>query len=554
MAGQRVMSLYGELGLNASSFNKGLSKAEGNFKSAGSSMESDAKKAAGGIEDTFEGMAKDVGSSFDLMGSVATGMFTGMTTTMLDLATGMVTGIVSTITGAATAPLSLADDYNTAMSMMETKTGTFGEELETLTGIARGVWKDGFGENITEAADVISMIHTRTSRFTNMFEDEMSRMAEGVFGLSDAWDLDYKESVDAAAVLMEQFGLSGDEAMGFITEGLQRGLNSSGDFLDSIREYSNQFAAGDLSASQFFSAMETGIAGGVMGTDKVSDAIKEMNILFLEGNQGMKDGMSALGLSYDSVFAQVQSGSMSQAEALQMIIDRMSGLDEVNQKVIAAQVFGTMGEDLVGILPNLDLMASGYDEWGNSMDGLNAQYSTLGAIWTDVSRDFLDALIPIGEAFRVALIDQMPLLEQFFAWFAETATPVLTEFAIQAAASLGSLFTWLMENGMPILDQLFNGFFGEEGSEGVGSFVTTAIGFLGGLWTAFTTGFGMIQIAWTWWDTIAKPVVNNWVDWATTKFDEISKWWDEEFWPSMQDTWKWWNEEAAPQVKNLLER
>lgn len=92
--------------------------------------------------------------------------------------------------------------------------------------------------------------------------------------------------LNSAAALQKKFGLSSQEALDFIVTGFQKGLNNSDDFLDSIGEYANLFAEGNVTADQIFSLMETGISGGVLGTDKMADdlmTLREADILTSNG-------------------------------------------------------------------------------------------------------------------------------------------------------------------------------------------------------------------------------------------------------------------------------
>ena len=53
-----------------------------------------------------------------------------------------------------------------------------------------------------------------------------------------------------------------------------------------------------FSADEFFSIMETGSAGGVLGTDKIADSVKEMGIRLNENAKGVSEAFTAMGLDF----------------------------------------------------------------------------------------------------------------------------------------------------------------------------------------------------------------------------------------------------------------
>lgn len=57
------------------------------------------------------------------------------------------------------------------------------------------------------------------------------------------FDYDVSESARAASALMKNFGIDAEEAYGLIAVGAQNGADKNGDLLDTLNEYSPQFAA-----------------------------------------------------------------------------------------------------------------------------------------------------------------------------------------------------------------------------------------------------------------------------------------------------------------------
>lgn len=76
----------------------------------------------------------------------------------------------------------------------------------------------------------------------------------------------------------------------------QYGLDFSDEMLDSLNEYSVQFAKLGMSADDMFKIMEVGAQTGAFNLDKVGDAIKEMSIRVVDGSDTTAAGFKAVGL------------------------------------------------------------------------------------------------------------------------------------------------------------------------------------------------------------------------------------------------------------------
>ncbi|WP_240523772.1 phage tail tape measure protein, partial [Bacillus cereus] len=67
--------------------------------------------------------------------------------------------------------------------------------------------------------------------------NEIQGVTEGVLALSKTFDMDLGETTRGANQLMKQYGMTGKEALDFITVGMQGGLDVSNEFLDNLAEY-----------------------------------------------------------------------------------------------------------------------------------------------------------------------------------------------------------------------------------------------------------------------------------------------------------------------------
>ena len=101
-----------------------------------------------------------------------------------------------------------------------------------------------------------------------------------------------------------------DNGSDLYVSGMQRGLNNSGDFADTIGEFAVQYSDAGFSADEFFSILETGGQGGAHGTAKISDAIKEMNIRLNDGSDETKEAFPAEYNARSRLYVEIRRGEV----------------------------------------------------------------------------------------------------------------------------------------------------------------------------------------------------------------------------------------------------
>ena len=80
-------------------------------------------------------------------------------------------------------------------------------------------------------------------------------LAKNAILLRDTFDFDVNESIRSANMLMEQFGISGDEAYTLIAQGAQKGLDKNGDLLDTVNEYAVHYKQLGYTSEEFFNSL-----------------------------------------------------------------------------------------------------------------------------------------------------------------------------------------------------------------------------------------------------------------------------------------------------------
>ena len=278
-------------------------KAEAAFEA----MEKQAKRLAKAYEDAgmdaSEAMRKaweDVQANADAFGTNATENFRNVGAAAEDAGTS-IEGLSGKLQNALAAAglaygakeiTEVGTSYEKAMNQVAISTGAAGQELENLQGIASNVYADNFGESMEDAAASVAEMYKRTG----LVGEELQKAAEDAYTLQNAFGYEVNDSLQAATQLMSTFGVTADEAYTLIAQGAQNGLDQNGDMLDTLNEYSVQFANLGYSAEDMFNMLANGVQNGTWSVDKLGDAVKEMNIRLNDGTAD--EALQALGLGF----------------------------------------------------------------------------------------------------------------------------------------------------------------------------------------------------------------------------------------------------------------
>lgn len=120
-----------------------------------------------------------------------------------------------------------------------------------------------------------------TKQLTGLSGNELKQFRNEVQAISDTFGKDFRETLNTANALTRQFGISTDEAVSLLKEGLISGADVSGEFLQNVREYSTFFKEAGLNADEFIAIVSQTNKDGLF-SDKGIDAIKEATIRLRE--------------------------------------------------------------------------------------------------------------------------------------------------------------------------------------------------------------------------------------------------------------------------------
>lgn len=392
-------------------------------KESGKQREENEKTVSGKIKDTIKDAVES--NPIGKAASEATNGFNG--------AAAAVVGLGAAAVAASVKAVNVANDMNQAMNGYIASTGKSKEETERYQKVLEGIYTNNYGDSFEDIAQAMATVNQQLG---DLSDEELQTITESAFALRDSMGYDVSESVRSVDALMKNFGITADEAFNLIVQGNQKGLDFSGEMLDSINEYSVQFSKVGLSAEDMFNIMQKGAETGAWNIDKIGDAVKELGIRVIDGSETTREGFETIGLNADEMSAKFAAGGESAKEAFQQTIDALAGMeDPLEQNAAGVALFGTMWEDLgPEVVTQLADISGEISATTDAMGELKeVKYDDLGSMMEGLGRTLEVLLIPLGEAL-------IPLLKMLI----DSILPILTELL----GPLLELFTALLE---PIL-------------------------------------------------------------------------------------------------------
>lgn len=339
-----------------------------------------------------------------------------------------------------TTAIKVSTDVDSAMNDFAATTGIAVDELGKYEDAMLNIYNNNFGESFEDIAT--SMGEIKQIMGEGMGAEELEAMTTNALMLRDTFDFEVNESVRAANSLMDQFGISGEEAYNLIAQGAQKGLNQNGDLMDVLNEYSVQFSQMGFSAEDMFNMLANGAEAGTWSIDKLGDAAKEFNIRMSDGSA--KDAVEALGFSWEAVSESWSKGGDEAKETFNMLLNELDGLENTTEGYnIGVGLLGTMFEDM-GMEAVLALSDT-QGEISKTKDALSeineVKYDDLGSMLEGLKRNLETLLLPLGNALIPLIVeivqliqDNMPMIEEMIG----ALTPIITDL-------FGALMPPLME-------------------------------------------------------------------------------------------------------------
>lgn len=314
---------------------EGVSNALTELKSEASNVDTEVDKAGDSLEkagqkgEQAEGGFKGATKEF---GALATGLSVAVATKALDV-----------IIEGATAVKDAINDAVDATSSLTGKLGLADGEAKPLIEMANEIVGSGLAETLDEAQEAMGLVVQQAGKkVTDPLQ--IKSMTENALSLTDMFGGDLNENIRGVTRMMENFGLTSEDAFDLLVAGSQRGLDQSGELADNMAEYSQLWAQMGYDAEETFSILEAGLEGGGYNLDKVNDLVKEMGISLTDGR--FEDNADMFSESTRNLFNEWKNGRGTQKDVVQGMLQDFSKMDNGYEALNkAGTVWSALGED-----------------------------------------------------------------------------------------------------------------------------------------------------------------------------------------------------------------
>ena len=308
-------------------------------------------------------------------------------------------------------------DFDKASNQMKASLGATSSELQNYEQIMRNIYNANYGESYEDVANAIATV---SKNLAGLNDVSLQNVTESAITLRDTFGIEVDQSVRSVNALMTNFGITAEESMNVLAQGLNSNLNYSDEFIDNINEYSVQFDKLGLSAEDMFNIFQSGADAGAWNLDKIGDAVKEFSIRAIDGSQTTSEGFKALGMDADVMAQKFASGGDTAKQAFYEVITALGEMDDpVAQSIAGVNLFGTMWEDLgPNVVTQLGSIRGQYDQTTESMQKMkDVKYDDLGSMLEALKRTLGDVALEVGNNLMPTIESAVGVVSRLSKWF-----------------------------------------------------------------------------------------------------------------------------------------
>lgn len=407
-------SIIIDTSLDTSGVEKDLSKLNNSVNKSVSGLSSEFKSANMSLTESFQEGTEEAKKSIGGLSEDAKVKLSGMAETAKKAVIGGFATIGATILGSSGTIIKLGDDYQKASNILQTQTGATAQEMDKLNAAMTGVYGNNFGESMQDVAQSMAQVRT----YLQGTEEDIQGVTQNAIAFRDTFGVEVPESMRSVSTLMNQFGITSEQAFNLLAQGQQQNLNFSDELYDSVNEYSVQFKKLGLDAEDMFNIFNDGAIDGAFNLDKIGDAVKEFSIRAIDGSKTTTDGFTALGLNADDMAKKFATGGDTAKKAFIQVTQAIANMnDPVKQSTVGVDLFGTMWEDLgPKVVTQLGNIGDSFNKTIDTMKQINQiKYNSFGEALSGIGRQIqTEVLLPVAKNVLPSLNDMANELKTAF--------------------------------------------------------------------------------------------------------------------------------------------
>lgn len=257
----------------------------------------------------------------------------------------------------------LVDQVEAGMQTLQTedlfaaKLGIDSATMDRIAKEASDAFVAGWGDNVPDNLEAAQFAIQGRLIDTTATDDQIQHTIEKIQSVSKVMGADIQEVARGAGkLLITGVAKNADQAFDLLAIGAERGLDLTGDLIDTLEEYSTKFRDVGLSGEESLGLINQMLEGGARNTDVAADALKEFSIRVVDNSKTTREAFQSLGLDADDMAAKFAAGGQSAHDAFDLVVDRLNAMeDPLARKTAGVQLFGTKWEDVGEAISHVDL-------------------------------------------------------------------------------------------------------------------------------------------------------------------------------------------------------
>lgn len=383
---------------------KGFKEAESASSKASSSIKSDLGKVEKAGKDAGDGFKKNLSEAFEGLGDLAgdsMGEFGGALQGGIGAAKGGAIAAGLAVGGFILSGINQEMREDSIGGLLAAQTGAVSGAAEKLGNVAGDTFNNNFGESIEQVGETMAAIFANKLISTDAPEAAIQKITERVLTLQQTTGETASEISNSLAQMVRT-GLAGSisEAMNMIQQAQEKGLNATGELMDTAQEYGTTFRKLGLDGAESFGLLSQAVDGGARNIDIAADAIKEFGIRGQDMSVATSRGFETIGLNADTMGRMIAQGGDTAKEALRQTLNALQAMPpSVERSSAAVDLFGTTAEDLGDALFDMDLDTAKdkFGDFGDSIDEAAQKISDSTSFWDKLGHGISTAANNLGE-------------------------------------------------------------------------------------------------------------------------------------------------------------
>lgn len=381
------------------------------------------KAEASGTTDSVKNSAGEMANAFDDASDSIKDLGGKLDAGNLMEATDQLSAVGDALKDFGAAAIEAGSEWSNSQADIQANLGLTAQEAEELKNTAQDVFENGIADSVDTAAEAVILCK---QNFGDLNNADLTKLTNQLVGISERTGTDLQENVRGASQLMGAFGIDGQQALDLIAAGYQANLNSSGDFMDTLNEYSPLFEEAGFSAEQMLSVLSAGMEGGALNTDKVADAVKELQIRMGDGT--FEENIGEFSQNTKNLFQDWKNGEATVAEVSASIGEDLKQMTPTEQQE-ALSALSSQFEDL-GVDASVALLSAS-DSFSDAT-GKAKEFSEAspGEEWQGSLNSIKDSLADVGTKIMETLQPVIDVISKLADWFSKLPGPIQTFIVI----------------------------------------------------------------------------------------------------------------------------